>query len=66
MQKKTCPICGAEFQTQQKSKRYCSFTCREAGRILRRMKWERDNPDYYANYMRAYRKRRGNSNEGTL
>ena len=50
-----CPICGAQFQTARPNKKYCSFTCKEAGRKLQRMKWETENPDYSRNYMRAYR-----------
>lgn len=50
-----CPICGAEFETSRPNKKYCSFTCKEAGRQLRRMKWEAENLGYSKNYMREYR-----------
>jgi endogenous inhibitor of DNA gyrase (YacG/DUF329 family) len=52
----TCPICGKQFETNRPNKKYCSFTCKEAGRQLRRMKWAADNPNYSAEYMRKYRK----------
>ena len=51
----TCPICGAQFETSRPNKKYCSFSCKEAGRKLRRMKWEHDNPHYNAEYMKKYR-----------
>lgn len=51
----TCPICGAEFETNRPNKKYCSFTCKEAGRQLRRMKWEAKNPHYSTEYMKKYR-----------
>lgn len=50
-----CPICGTEFETNMPNKIYCSLTCKEANRILKRMKWKDSNPEYYKNYMRAYR-----------
>lgn len=50
-----CPICGAEFETCRPNKKYCSFSCKEAGRRLRRIKWEQMNPDYNKNYMKTYR-----------
>lgn len=51
----TCPICGAEFETNRPHKKYCSFTCKEAGRQLQRMKWEAANPGYNRDYMQKYR-----------
>jgi len=51
----TCPICGNTFETGRPNKKYCSFTCKEAGRQLRRMKWEAANPHYNAEYMKKYR-----------
>lgn len=53
----TCPICGAEFETARPNKKYCSFSCKEAGRRLQRMKWEEQNPNYGAEYMKKYRSR---------
>ena len=53
--KTTCLICGTEFETNRPNKKYCSFSCREAGRILRRMNWEAENPGYSKNYMKKYR-----------
>lgn len=50
-----CPICGAEFETSKPNKKYCSFTCKDAGRRLQRMKWEDANPHYNAAYMKQYR-----------
>ena len=54
----TCPICGAEFETSRPNKKYCSFTCKEAGAKLRRMKWEDKNPHYNTTYMQQYRAER--------
>ena len=50
-----CPICGAEFETSRPNKKYCSFSCKEAGRKLQRMKWEAANEGYNAAYMKKYR-----------
>lgn len=55
----TCAICGAKFETSRPNKKYCSFSCREAGRQLQRMKWAAKNPDYNTEYMRQYRAQRG-------
>ena len=52
---KKCIICGRNFETDRPHKKYCSFTCKEAGRLLQRMKWEDANPHYNAEYMREYR-----------
>ena len=51
----TCPICGAQFETSRPNKKYCSFSCREAGRKLQRMKWDEANPHYSTDYMKKYR-----------
>ena len=56
-----CPICGRQFETSRPNKKFCSFSCREAGQKLRRMKWEAQNPDYSKKYMQEYRK---NQKEG--
>lgn len=56
MKKVVCPICGAEFETARPNKKYCSFSCKEAGRQLRRMMWGAANPDYSKAYMQQYRK----------
>ena len=50
-----CYICGAEFETIRPNKKYCSFTCKEAGRKLQRMKWDAAHPNYNATYMQNYR-----------
>lgn len=50
-----CLICGAEFETSRPNKKYCSFSCKEAGRQLQRMKWKEANPHYNAEYMKKYR-----------
>ena len=52
-----CPICGLEFTTSRPNKKYCSFTCKEAGHKLQRLKWEDKNPGYNRSYMQAYRKK---------
>lgn len=50
-----CPICGTAFETERPNKKYCSFSCKEAGLKLRRMKWELDNPGYNTEYMKKRR-----------
>lgn len=54
---KNCPICGRDFETNRPNKRYCCYSCKEAGRILQRMKWQENNPDYSKNYMQKYRQK---------
>lgn len=54
-----CAICGLEFTTNKPNKRYCSFSCKEAGAKLRRMKWEDEHPAYNKDYMKRYRKKEG-------
>lgn len=51
----TCRICGKAFETSRPNKKYCSFSCKEAGTRLRRMKWKDNNPGYETAYMREYR-----------
>lgn len=55
---KKCEICGAEFETSRPNKKYCSFTCKEAGQQIRRMKWKAKNIGYSTEYMRKYRERK--------
>ena len=43
-----CPICGREFETNRPNKKYCCFSCKEAGRRLKRLQWEDKNPGYSA------------------
>lgn len=50
-----CAICGKVFQTARPNKKYCSFTCREAGRSVNRMKWNEANKGYITEYMRERR-----------
>ena len=50
-----CAICGTAFETSRPNKKYCSFSCKEAGAKLRRMNWEDLNPDYNRDYMKKYR-----------
>ena len=54
----TCPICGKQFATDKPNKKYCSFSCKEAGVNLRRVKWKDRNPQYNTEYMKRYRKER--------
>lgn len=60
MKKKICPVCGVEFETERPNKRYCSYTCRDINDKARRMQWQADHPDYYANYLRQYREKKRN------
>lgn len=53
-----CAICGQTFETSRPNKRYCSFSCKEAGRQLQRMKWKEANPHYSREYMERYRNAR--------
>lgn len=53
-----CPICGKEFVTNKPNKKFCSFSCKEAGQTLRRLKWNDSNPKYMTEYMRKYRAER--------
>lgn len=50
-----CVICGRQFETARPNKKYCSFSCREAGRKLQRLKWEDEHPNYITKYMQKYR-----------
>ena len=52
-----CPICGTQFETNRPNKKYCSFSCKEAGRQLRYMKWTEEHPHYSTEYMRKYREK---------
>ena len=58
LKKKTCPICHRDFETTKPNKKYCSFSCREAGQQLHRLKWEDRNQGYSAAYMKKYRAER--------
>lgn len=55
MKKISCAICGKVFETGRPNKKYCSLSCKEAGRMLQRMKWRQTNPTYNKDYMRKYR-----------
>lgn len=58
---KTCVVCGSEFTTNIKSKKYCSPECWQEGKRLnarknyrkhrveylaKQKKWRKENPDY--------------------
>ena len=51
-----CAICGVEFETQKPNIKYCSFTCKDAGRRLKRAKWEDAHAGYNAEYARNKRR----------
>lgn len=59
MSLKKCVICGSTFGTQRNNARYCSDDCRRAAHKKSRKQWERTNPDYMKDYMRARRKKVG-------
>lgn len=59
-----CPICGIEFKTEKPRRKYCSFSCKEAGAKLQRMKWEDKNPDYVRKYMQEYRRKERTAKNG--
>ena len=64
MRIKKCEICGKIFETNRPNKKYCSFTCKEAGEKLWRLKWQDKNPEYQKLYQRAYRERKRLESEG--
>ena len=61
---KKCAICGKEFETTKPNKKYCSLSCKEAGKRLQRMKWEHENPDYNREYMREYMREHRKTQKG--
>lgn len=61
--KVVCGVCGKEFETQYTGKKYCSLNCREAARIIRKIKFNMKNPSYNAEYMRKYRARKRKEKE---
>lgn len=61
-----CPICCKTFKTGTRAK-YCSDYCRAIGKANKQRewrlahpdyfnKWKEKNPEYYREYLRAYRK----------
>ena len=61
----TCPMCGKQFETSRPNKKYCCFSCKDAGRRLQRMKWETKNPHYITTYMKKYRTARKKGQSST-
>lgn len=55
----TCPICGREFETARPNKKYCSLICREAGKQLNRLYWNRENPTYNRDYYQDHKRDKG-------
>ncbi len=55
MTPKKCNVCGTDFYSNNARARYCSASCKTAGRQEKRKKWEQANPDYMKNYMRDRR-----------
>lgn len=53
----TCPICGRSFETVRSNAKYCSLSCREAGRQIKRLDWEERNPRYNSNYYHEHKER---------
>ncbi len=53
-----CPICGREFTTNRPNKKFCGYSCKEAGEKLWRMKWNDNNPEYQKLYQRKYREKK--------
>lgn len=51
-----CPICGRSFETARPNKKYCSLVCREAGKQLKRICWEKKNPTYNHDYFQEHKK----------
>lgn len=40
--KKTCPVCGREFETNSSQKKYCSFACAGEAKYVRDLKYHRE------------------------
>ena len=53
-----CPICLKRITTNQPRKKYCSASCKEAGRKITRKLWIEKEPERIRLYMREYRKRK--------
>lgn len=64
---KTCEICGKEFDTNYKHKKYCSKECSKQGKVLTDRKYRNTHKTYWKRYYlehkeehiarcRAYRK----------
>lgn len=58
--KKTCEICGKEFETVKPNAKFCSPKCQKAGRKVYRLKWQQEN-----NYNAKEREKRAKSREKT-
>lgn len=52
---KMCKICGRSFTAHSPNTKYCCYSCADAGRLIRRRKWQASNPNYSTIYMREYR-----------
>ena len=57
-----CPICGKQFQTSRPNKKYCCFTCKEAGNKLCHMRWKENNRGYHREYMQRQRQKERENN----
>lgn len=53
-----CPICGRSFETARPNKKYCCLVCREAGKQLNRLHWEKKNPNYNQSYYQRNKQRK--------
>ena len=54
-QEKKCKICGKAFESDKPNAKYCCLSCKEQGRRLRQVEWEKRHPNYRRDYMRKYR-----------
>lgn len=42
---KTCPICGKQFETHDKRKKYCSIECARRARSSQNYTWNKNDRD---------------------
>ena len=57
--RKTCAVCGKEFDAKSPNTKYCSAICKERGNYLRRKEWE-ERTGFYEKQrenMKLYRER---------
>jgi predicted nucleic acid-binding Zn ribbon protein len=58
MKKRKCILCGKEYQPKRENQKYCSHDCSAKGKREFMRLWRKRNPNYYKDYMKAYRDRK--------
>lgn len=59
--KKTCSICGKEFETISPRKKYCSVECKKVGAVQSTQRWRERHPEriqQYKQHKAAYMRRK--------